>query len=60
MDEERPICIRCPWARFPGPNEQCHVLGGLICEVDHENVGKYDECRFHDGPPDLLPGIWTS
>jgi hypothetical protein len=44
-------CIKCPWARFPEPNEQCPVFGGLICEVDHANVGKYDECRFPDGPP---------
>lgn len=40
------ICIKCPKARFPNPTEQCYKFGGLICEVDEENVGKYDLCRF--------------
>jgi hypothetical protein len=39
-------CIKCPKARFPKPNEQCYKFGGLICEIDGENVGKYDLCRF--------------
>ena len=51
MTEATVICIKCVWARFPGPNEQCYKFGGLICEVDHANVGKYDACRFPDGPP---------
>jgi len=39
-------CIKCPKARFPKPNEQCYKFGGLICDIDKENVGKYDPCRF--------------
>lgn len=39
-------CIKCPKVRFPKPNEQCYKFGGLICEIDCANVGKYDKCRF--------------
>ncbi len=44
--EDRLICIKCPKARFPKPSEQCYKFGGLICETDGENVGKYDPCSF--------------
>ena len=40
------VCVKCPLARFPAPEEQCYRTGGLICRVDDGNVGKYDECRF--------------
>ncbi|NIT37087.1 MAG: hypothetical protein GTN49_11415 [candidate division Zixibacteria bacterium] len=40
------ICVKCPLARFPGPEEECYGAGGLICRVDEANVGKYDACRF--------------
>jgi hypothetical protein len=40
------ICLKCPLARFPAPEEQCYRTGGLICRVDDVNVGKYDACRF--------------
>jgi hypothetical protein len=40
------VCLKCPLARFPGPEEQCSGTGGLICRVDDVNVGKYDACRF--------------
>ncbi len=40
------ICVKCPLARFPAPQEQCYKMGGLICRVDDGNVAKYDGCRF--------------
>lgn len=40
------LCIQCSEARFPEPNEQCYKFGGMICNLDQGNVGKYDRCRF--------------
>ncbi len=40
------ICLKCPAARFPEPNEQCYRWGGLICTIDDNNVEKYAECLF--------------
>jgi hypothetical protein len=40
------MCVKCPLARFPAPQEQCYGTGGLICRVDDGNVGKYAGCRF--------------
>lgn len=40
------VCIKCPKARFPGPSEQCYKFGGLICNIDDQNVEKYALCRF--------------
>lgn len=45
VQKEKPLlCIECPHARFPGPNEQCYKFGGLICTRFQINVGKYDRC----------------
>lgn len=38
------LCIECPHARFPTPNEQCYKFGGLVCTKYNINVGKYDVC----------------
>lgn len=51
------ICIKCPKARFPKPDEQCYKWGGLICTVDDANVDKYATCRF--GQYDNKAGIYS-
>ncbi len=43
------ICLECKNARFPDPKEQCYKWGGLICNIDNSNVGKYDKCKFPPG-----------
>lgn len=44
------ICLQCEYARFPAPEEQCYKTGGLICQIDQANVGKYSNCRFAKRP----------